>query len=361
MTAVVIHFVLRVFIISLPVHRCLLAILKVRQKEATLQHQQQSWCKQGSNKSPMFCYWRQKEICLYKTTPHDAGLRPLPCQYFATDEVWFIGCYNSSDLQEEVVGPVCVTMLHLTRALVCAGQHYILEWHGWIYPVGLWWYLFGYQQPVQQKGRWSILHVAPHWAVGVFWAPNLSGDKLVPGRHTVPGLLLQVKKSIRSGHRANIFSAKFMPHTNGQEIVSCSGDGIIYYTHTEKSPEHNRQCQFTCHYGTAYEVVTRDDVSWRGAVSRRLFLTTTLPFCLGRLWRYRTTPTPSCRAGRTARCDGSTSAWRRAARKKTAKTYADSCGFAQSGALVICSLLVHDVLCPSSFKWLLGFDQIWSF
>uniref|UniRef100_A0A669DRS0 Ddb1 and cul4 associated factor 6 n=1 Tax=Oreochromis niloticus TaxID=8128 RepID=A0A669DRS0_ORENI len=65
-----------------------------------------------------------------------------------------------------------------------------------------------------------------------------------------------VKKSIRSGHRANIFSAKFMPHTNDQEIVSCSGDGIIYYTHTEKSPEYNRQCQFTCHYGTAYEIMT---------------------------------------------------------------------------------------------------------
>uniref|UniRef100_A0A8C6UBA7 Ddb1 and cul4 associated factor 6 n=1 Tax=Neogobius melanostomus TaxID=47308 RepID=A0A8C6UBA7_9GOBI len=33
-------------------------------------------------------------------------------------------------------------------------------------------------------------------------------------------------------------------------------DGIIYYTNTEKSPEHNRQCQFTCHYGTAYEIMT---------------------------------------------------------------------------------------------------------
>ncbi|XP_068184794.1 DDB1- and CUL4-associated factor 6 isoform X6 [Antennarius striatus] len=66
----------------------------------------------------------------------------------------------------------------------------------------------------------------------------------------------KVKKSIRSGHRANIFSAKFMPHTNGQEIISCSGDGIIFYTHTEKSPEYNRQCQFTCHYGTAYEIMT---------------------------------------------------------------------------------------------------------
>uniref|UniRef100_A0A674N6B5 Ddb1 and cul4 associated factor 6 n=1 Tax=Takifugu rubripes TaxID=31033 RepID=A0A674N6B5_TAKRU len=66
----------------------------------------------------------------------------------------------------------------------------------------------------------------------------------------------KVKQSIRSGHRTNIFSAKFMPNTNGKEIVSCSGDGIIFYTHTEKSPEYNRQCQFTCHYGTAYEIMT---------------------------------------------------------------------------------------------------------
>uniref|UniRef100_A0A671T6F2 DDB1- and CUL4-associated factor 6-like n=1 Tax=Sinocyclocheilus anshuiensis TaxID=1608454 RepID=A0A671T6F2_9TELE len=66
----------------------------------------------------------------------------------------------------------------------------------------------------------------------------------------------KVKMNIRSGHRANIFSAKFMPHTNDQQIVSCSGDGIIFYTHTEKSQEINRQCQFTCHYGTAYEIMT---------------------------------------------------------------------------------------------------------
>ncbi|TRY59306.1 hypothetical protein DNTS_033545 [Danionella cerebrum] len=65
-----------------------------------------------------------------------------------------------------------------------------------------------------------------------------------------------VKTTIRSGHRANIFSAKFMPHTNDQQIMSCSGDGIIFYTHAEKSQEINRQCQFTCHYGTAYEIMT---------------------------------------------------------------------------------------------------------
>uniref|UniRef100_A0A4W4EF31 Ddb1 and cul4 associated factor 6 n=1 Tax=Electrophorus electricus TaxID=8005 RepID=A0A4W4EF31_ELEEL len=62
--------------------------------------------------------------------------------------------------------------------------------------------------------------------------------------------------TIRSGHRANIFSAKFMPHTSDQQIVSCSGDGLVYYTHTEKNPDTNRQCQFTCHYGTAYEIMT---------------------------------------------------------------------------------------------------------
>ncbi|XP_077472676.1 DDB1- and CUL4-associated factor 6 isoform X2 [Stigmatopora argus] len=66
----------------------------------------------------------------------------------------------------------------------------------------------------------------------------------------------KVKKSIRSGHRANIFSAKFMPHTNDQEIISCSGDGVVYYTRTEKSADFNRQCHFTCHYGTAYEIMT---------------------------------------------------------------------------------------------------------
>ncbi|KAF5905916.1 DDB1- and CUL4-associated factor 6 isoform X1, partial [Clarias magur] len=66
----------------------------------------------------------------------------------------------------------------------------------------------------------------------------------------------KVKTTIRSGHRANIFSAKFMPHTNDQQIVSCSGDGIIFYTHTEKSADINRQCQMTCHYGTAYEIMT---------------------------------------------------------------------------------------------------------
>uniref|UniRef100_A0A7N5KPG2 DDB1 and CUL4 associated factor 6 n=1 Tax=Ailuropoda melanoleuca TaxID=9646 RepID=A0A7N5KPG2_AILME len=62
-----------------------------------------------------------------------------------------------------------------------------------------------------------------------------------------------VLTTIRSGHRANIFSAKFLPCTNDKQIVSCSGDGVIFYTNVEQDAETNRQCQFTCHYGTTYE------------------------------------------------------------------------------------------------------------
>ncbi|KAM5203245.1 DDB1- and CUL4-associated factor 6 isoform 2-T2 [Hipposideros larvatus] len=66
----------------------------------------------------------------------------------------------------------------------------------------------------------------------------------------------KVLTTIRSGHRANIFSAKFLPCTNDKQIVSCSGDGVIFYTNIEQDAETNRQCQFTCHYGTTYEIMT---------------------------------------------------------------------------------------------------------
>ncbi|XP_078265360.1 DDB1- and CUL4-associated factor 6 isoform X5 [Rhinoraja longicauda] len=66
----------------------------------------------------------------------------------------------------------------------------------------------------------------------------------------------KILSTIRSGHRANIFSAKFLPHTSDKQIISCSGDGVIFYTNTERDAEANQQCQFNCHYGTAYEIMT---------------------------------------------------------------------------------------------------------
>ena len=58
---------------------------------------------------------------------------------------------------------------------------------------------------------------------------------------------------MKSGHRQNIFSAKFLPNTRDRETVSCSGDGKIYYTHLEREDTASAH-MFDCHYGTAYEV-----------------------------------------------------------------------------------------------------------
>lgn len=34
----------------------------------------------------------------------------------------------------------------------------------------------------------------------------------------------------KTSHRANIFSAKFLPCSGDKHVVSCSGDGIILFT-----------------------------------------------------------------------------------------------------------------------------------
>ncbi|CAH1799639.1 unnamed protein product [Owenia fusiformis] len=65
----------------------------------------------------------------------------------------------------------------------------------------------------------------------------------------------KVLRKIQSGHKANIFSAKFLPNTNDNEIISCSGDGIICYTqlHPDLAADFT---SFNCHFGTCYDVIT---------------------------------------------------------------------------------------------------------
>ena len=58
-----------------------------------------------------------------------------------------------------------------------------------------------------------------------------------------------------TSHRANIFSAKFLPETGDQKIISCSGDGSLLYTDLLREPE-TAACLFNCHVGTVYETVT---------------------------------------------------------------------------------------------------------
>ncbi|XP_072542339.1 DDB1- and CUL4-associated factor 6 isoform X3 [Salminus brasiliensis] len=117
----------------------------------------------------------------------------------------------------------------------------------------------GRREFVQRLKLEAILNVHDGCVNTISW--NDTGEYILSGSDDTNLVITnpynrKVKTTIRSGHRANIFSAKFMPLTNDQQIVSCSGDGIIYYTHTEKSADINRQCQFTCHYGTAYEIMT---------------------------------------------------------------------------------------------------------
>ena len=66
----------------------------------------------------------------------------------------------------------------------------------------------------------------------------------------------EVLVDVHSGHRENIFSAKFLPETNDRQAVSCSGDGIIFHTNFSRSTSnHGDHGCFTCHgASTAYEV-----------------------------------------------------------------------------------------------------------
>ncbi|CAF1290185.1 unnamed protein product [Adineta steineri] len=68
----------------------------------------------------------------------------------------------------------------------------------------------------------------------------------------------KVLTKVHSGHRENIFSAKFLPETNDRRVVSCSGDGVIFHTNFDRpNSSHSQEGCFTCHgSATAYEVRT---------------------------------------------------------------------------------------------------------
>ncbi|KAM5179703.1 DDB1- and CUL4-associated factor 6 isoform 2-T3 [Mantella aurantiaca] len=117
----------------------------------------------------------------------------------------------------------------------------------------------GRREFVQKLKLEKTLNVHHGCVNSICW--NSTGEYLLSGSDDTTLVICnpynkKVLTRIRSGHRANIFSAKFLPLTNDKHIISCSGDGVIYFTDIEKDTETNRQCQFTCHYGTAYEIMT---------------------------------------------------------------------------------------------------------
>jgi len=60
---------------------------------------------------------------------------------------------------------------------------------------------------------------------------------------------------VHTSHRANIFSAKFLPETSDLKVVSCAGDGMILYTDLLREEE-TSACTFNCHAGTVYEMLS---------------------------------------------------------------------------------------------------------
>ncbi|XP_030764489.1 DDB1- and CUL4-associated factor 6-like [Sitophilus oryzae] len=93
---------------------------------------------------------------------------------------------------------------------------------------------------------------------------NEKGNLLLSGsddQHLVitNAFTYKVEANYCTSHRANIFSAKFLPCTNDQQIVSCSGVGIVLHTDLNR-PQDTYNNQFTCHGGTTtYEVMTIPD------------------------------------------------------------------------------------------------------
>ncbi|KAM3934421.1 DDB1- and CUL4-associated factor 6 isoform 2-T5 [Leptodactylus fuscus] len=117
----------------------------------------------------------------------------------------------------------------------------------------------GRKEFIQRLKLETTLNVHDGCVNTIFW--NSTGEYILSGSDDTTLVICnpynkKVLTRIRSGHRANIFSAKFLPLTNDKQIISCSGDGVIYYTNIDKDAETNKQCQFTCHYGTAYEIMT---------------------------------------------------------------------------------------------------------
>ncbi|XP_033303366.1 DDB1- and CUL4-associated factor 6-like isoform X3 [Bombus bifarius] len=113
-------------------------------------------------------------------------------------------------------------------------------------------------QMMQRMALLKRLKVHNGCVNSVCW--NATGELILSGsddQHLVltNAYNYEVLTDYKTSHRANIFSAKFLPNSGDHRIVSCSGDGIILYTDLIRRTKtfHN---QFNCHVGTTYEIAT---------------------------------------------------------------------------------------------------------
>ncbi|XP_076226837.1 DDB1- and CUL4-associated factor 6 isoform X2 [Nomia melanderi] len=113
-------------------------------------------------------------------------------------------------------------------------------------------------QMMQRMALLKRLNVHNGCVNSIVW--NATGDLILSGsddQHLVLTCPYTYKVEVmyKTSHRANIFSAKFLPNSGDHRIVSCSGDGTILYTDLMRKVETYGN-RFNCHSGTTYEVVT---------------------------------------------------------------------------------------------------------
>ncbi|KAK9506953.1 hypothetical protein O3M35_008795 [Rhynocoris fuscipes] len=114
---------------------------------------------------------------------------------------------------------------------------------------------------VQRLGLLKTLPIHSGCVNCICW--NDKGDRLLSGsddQHLIISHAYNYKvlTNYKTSHRANIFSAKFLPHSGDTTIVSCSGDGMILHTDLLRTEETHHNL-FNCHTGTTYEVATIPD------------------------------------------------------------------------------------------------------
>ena len=120
-------------------------------------------------------------------------------------------------------------------------------------------------QFLQRLGLSNQLKVHQGCVNSVVWSDDgnllLSGsdDQHIVISNPFTGKIIHKHKT---SHRANIFSSRFLPHSNNENVVSCSGDGIVMYTDLS-IPQNDSEFNdantnyFNCHNtGTTYELLT---------------------------------------------------------------------------------------------------------
>ncbi|XP_039436330.1 DDB1- and CUL4-associated factor 6-like [Culex pipiens pallens] len=119
---------------------------------------------------------------------------------------------------------------------------------------------------IRRLDLWKSLKVHKGCVNTVFWSDD--GQLLLSGsddQHIVVSdpFTGRTLHKYNTTHRANIFSARFLPQSGNREIVSCSGDGIVLYTDLKNAELAAGEAglrswnSFNCHSnGTTYEVMT---------------------------------------------------------------------------------------------------------